>query len=79
MQEHHEWVYRAGILREHWWGLKKSPFVSNFQNMSWKEKVKNKQKVLIENAKNSNLYKKMLDYFPDAELIDVKTTKKDEE
>ena len=47
--------------------------------MSIKEKVKNKQKELIENAKNSNLYKKMLDYFPDAELIDVKTTKRDEE
>ena len=54
-------------------------FSKNKGEMSIKEKVKNKQKELIENAKNSNLYKKMLDYFPDAELIDVKTTKRDEE
>ena len=41
--------------------------------MSIKDKEKNKQKELIENAKKSDLYKNMLDYFPDAELIDVKS------
>ena len=47
--------------------------------MSIKDKEKNKQKELIENAKKSDLYKNMLDYFPDAELIDVKPLNKDDE
>ena len=47
--------------------------------MSIKEKEKNKHKELIENAKNSDLYKTMLDCFPDAELIDVKPTQEDDE
>ena len=34
---------------------------------------------IIENAKKSYLYKNVLDYFPDAELIDVKSLKKDDE
>ena len=37
-----------------------------------------KQKELIENAKKSNLYKTMLDYFPDADLIDVNSEKTDD-
>jgi len=47
--------------------------------MSVKDKEKNKQKELITKAKNSDLYKTMLDYFSDAELVEVKYNKKDEE
>ncbi len=43
---------------------------------SIKDKEKNIKKELIENIKKSDLYKTMLDHFPDAELIDVKTLKK---
>ena len=46
---------------------------------SIKDKEKNRKKELIENMKKSDVYKTMLDYFPDAELIDVKTSKKDDE
>ena len=46
--------------------------------MSIKEKEKNKQFELIENAKETDLYKTMLNYFPDIELIDVKPVKKDD-
>ena len=46
--------------------------------MSIKDKEKEKQKELIENAKKSDLYKTMLDYFPDADLIDVNIQKKDD-
>ena len=31
------------------------------------------KKELLENAKKSDVYKKVLETFPDAELIDVKT------
>ena len=47
--------------------------------MSIKDKEKNEHKELIENAKKSHFYKNMLDYFPDAELIDVKPLNKDDE
>ena len=47
-------------------------FSKNQGEVSIKDKEKNKQKELIENAKKSNLYKTMLDSFPDAELVDVK-------
>ena len=51
-------------------------FSKNQGEASIKDKEKNIKKELIENEKKSNLYKTMLDYFPDAELIDVKTFKK---
>ena len=54
-------------------------FSKNKGEISVKEKEKNKKKALITNAKKTNLYKTMLDYFPDAELIDVKTIKKKDE
>ena len=41
--------------------------------------LKAEQEELINNAKNSELYKTVLNYFSDAELIDVKTIKKDRE
>ena len=47
--------------------------------ISIKDKKKNKQKILIEKTKNSDLFKTMQDYFPDAELVAIKPYKKDEE
>jgi DNA polymerase III subunit gamma/tau len=47
--------------------------------MSIKDKQKNKKIEIIENSKKSDLYKTMLDFFPDAELINVKHVKKDDE
>ena len=47
--------------------------------ISINDKQKNKQKELIENAKQSALYKAVQDYFPDAELIDIKNNFKDED
>ncbi len=52
-------------------------FSKNKGEMSIKEKEKNMQLELIEKAKKSEPYKDMLDYFPDAELIEVKKNKKD--
>jgi DNA polymerase III subunit gamma/tau len=46
---------------------------------SKKEKEINKKKELIQNIKNSPIYKSVLKNFIDAELIDVKTIKKKEE
>jgi len=43
---------------------------------SKKEKEVNLKKELIENVKNSSMYKDVLESFPDAELIDVKATQK---
>ena len=54
-------------------------FSKNQGEMSIKDKEKNKQKELIENTKKSDLYKTVLGFFPDAELIDVKPIKKDDE
>ena len=54
-------------------------FSKNKGEISVKEKEKDEKIALITNAKKTNLYKTMLDYFPDAELIDVKTTKKKDE
>ena len=47
--------------------------------VSIKDKEKNKQKELIEDAKKSDLYKTILDFFPDAELTEVRPLQKDEE
>ncbi len=47
--------------------------------ISIKDKKKNKQKILIEKTKNSDLFRTMQDYFPDAELVAIKPYKKDEE
>ena len=46
-----------------------------YQLRIWK-KIKNK---LIEDTKKTNLYKSVLEYFPDAELIDVKLSQKDKD
>ena len=46
--------------------------------ISIKDREKNKKKELIDKAKKSDLYKNMLNYFSDAELIDIKNIKKDD-
>ena len=44
--------------------------------MSVKEKQKNKKDELISEIKNSEIYKKVMEKFPDAELIDVRLNEK---
>ncbi len=50
----------------------------NKGEMSVKEKEKNRQEELIQSTKKTNFYKSIIDFFPDAELIEVKPNKKDE-
>ena len=47
--------------------------------ISIKDQKKNRQKEIIDNAKKTELYKTIMDYFPDAELIHVKSSKNDDE
>lgn len=54
-------------------------FSKNQGEMSIKDKEKNKQKELIESTKKTDLHKMVMEYFPDAELIEVKPTRKDED
>ena len=46
--------------------------------MSIKEKQKNKSEELINEVKNSEIYKTIIEKFPDAELTDVKLNKKED-
>ena len=46
--------------------------------MSVKEKQKNKREELINEVKNSEIYKTIIEKFPDAELTDVKLNKKED-
>ena len=43
--------------------------------MSVKDKQKNVKKLLIDEMKNSEVFKSVIDRFPDAELIDVNSNK----
>ena len=43
--------------------------------MSVKDKEKNKKKEFIDEMKNSEIFKSVIDKFPDAELIDVNSNK----
>jgi len=52
-------------------------FSKNKGEISIKDKEKNKHIESIENAKKSDLYKAMLNYFSDAELVDVQPNKKE--
>jgi DNA polymerase-3 subunit gamma/tau len=54
-------------------------FSKNKGEMTIKEKENIKQMELIEKMKKSDLYKTMVEHFPDAELIDVGPTQKDKE
>jgi DNA polymerase-3 subunit gamma/tau len=47
--------------------------------MTVKEKQKNKKDELINEVKSSDIYKKVMEKFPDAELIDVKMNEKKED
>ena len=47
--------------------------------MSVKEKQENKKDELVSEIKNSEIYKKVMEKFPDAELIDVKLNEKKED
>ncbi|MDC0939961.1 DNA polymerase III subunit gamma/tau [Candidatus Pelagibacter sp.] len=47
--------------------------------MSVKEKQKNKKDELINDVKNLEIYKKVMEKFPDAELVDVKLNEKKED
>ncbi len=47
--------------------------------MSVKDKQKNKKDELINEVKRSGIYKKVMEKFPDAELIDVKLNEKKED
>ena len=53
-------------------------FSKNIGESTIREKEMSKQKELVENAKKSVLYKTMKEFFPDAELTDVKTSKQDD-
>ena len=46
--------------------------------LSIKDKEKNKKIELIDNAKQTRLYKAVIEKFPDANLIDVNLTKKED-
>lgn len=46
--------------------------------ISIKENKKNKKEELLEQVKNSEIYKSVLNKFPDAELLDIKFNKEDE-
>ena len=54
-------------------------FSKNQGDLSIKDMEKNKKNKLIEDTKKTNLYKSVLEYFPDAELIDVKLSQKDKD
>ena len=54
-------------------------FSKNEGEMSIKDKEKTNQQELVTKAKKSDLYKTMLDFFSDAELVEVKHKQKDEE
>ena len=54
-------------------------FSKNKGEISIKDKEKNKHMELIKKAKKSDLYKTMLNHFSDAELIDVRPIKNDED
>ncbi|MDA9653377.1 DNA polymerase III subunit gamma/tau [Candidatus Pelagibacter sp.] len=65
----HEWTSQRWIIS----------FSKKKGEMSMKEKELNIQIKLNENAKKTDLYQSMINHFPDAELIEVKSIKKDEE
>ena len=53
-------------------------FCKSKGEMSIKEKQKNKREELINEVKNSEIYKTIIEKFPDAELTDVKLNKKED-
>jgi len=47
-------------------------------DLSIREKKENEKKILIEKAKQTEIYKNFMENFPDAELVDVKSITKDD-
>ncbi len=47
-------------------------------DLSIREKKENKKKILIEKAKQTEIYKNFMENFPDAELVDVKSISKED-
>ena len=64
-----EWTKRRWIIS----------FSKNQGEISIKDKKHIKQKMLIEDTKKSDLYKTVLEHFPDAELTDVKSLSEEED
>ena len=58
----HEWTGQRWIIA----------FSKEIGQLSKKQKTEIEKSKIIENAKNEDVYKKVLDLFPDAELVDVK-------
>jgi len=58
----HEWTGQRWIIA----------FSKEIGQLSKKQKIKIEKSKIIENAKGEDVYKKVLDLFPDAELVDVK-------
>ena len=61
-----EWTHQRWIIT----------FSKKKGEISIKDKEKNKKNELIKNAKETKLYKNMIEKFPDANLVDVTTSKK---
>ena len=47
-------------------------------DLSIREKKENEKKILIEKAKQTEIYKNFMEYFPDADLVDVKSITKED-
>ncbi len=47
-------------------------------NLSIREKNENEKKILIEKAKQTEIYKNFMENFPDAELVDIKSISKED-
>ncbi len=47
-------------------------------DLSIREKIENEKKILIEKAKQTEIYKNFMENFPDAELVDVKSISKED-
>mgnify|MGYP003307547618 CR=1 FL=1 len=47
-------------------------------DLSIREKKENEKKILIEKAKQTEIYKNFMENFPDAELVDVKSIIKED-
>ena len=58
----HEWTGQRWIIA----------FSKEIGQLSKKQKIEIEKSKIIENAKGEDVYKKVLDLFPDAELVDVK-------
>ncbi|MBC8299736.1 MAG: DNA polymerase III subunit gamma/tau [Pelagibacterales bacterium] len=58
----HEWTGQRWIIA----------FSKEIGQLSKKQKIEIEKSKIIENAKSEDVYKKVLDLFPDAELVDVK-------